>query len=85
MSAGRVEQIARPAVIYGEPHTPFVAEFIGTVTSSTFLGSVTRVRMSTPAGELAADVASAVALPLTVGASTEVGFPADAARVLPLN
>ena len=31
MRDGRVEQIGPPAEIYGEPATPFVAEFIGTI------------------------------------------------------
>ncbi|MEJ7872791.1 MAG: ABC transporter ATP-binding protein [Rubrobacteraceae bacterium] len=31
LSKGRIEQIGTPAEIYGEPHTPFVAEFIGTM------------------------------------------------------
>ena len=31
MSAGRSEQVAAPAQIYGEPATPFVAEFVGTM------------------------------------------------------
>jgi putative spermidine/putrescine transport system ATP-binding protein len=31
MSAGRPEQVAAPAKIYGEPETPFVAEFVGTM------------------------------------------------------
>jgi putative spermidine/putrescine transport system ATP-binding protein len=31
MSAGRPEQVATPAEIYGEPATPFVAEFVGTM------------------------------------------------------
>jgi putative spermidine/putrescine transport system ATP-binding protein len=31
LSKGRVEQIGTPAEIYGEPETPFVAEFIGTM------------------------------------------------------
>jgi putative spermidine/putrescine transport system ATP-binding protein len=31
MKDGRIEQIGPPAAIYGEPETPFVAEFIGTV------------------------------------------------------
>ena len=31
MNAGRPEQIATPAEIYGEPATPFVAEFVGTM------------------------------------------------------
>ena len=30
MKDGRIEQIGPPAAIYGEPETPFVAEFIGT-------------------------------------------------------
>lgn len=31
LSKGRIEQIGTPAEIYGEPQTPFVAEFIGTM------------------------------------------------------
>ena len=31
MSAGKPEQIAAPLQIYGEPATPFVAEFVGTM------------------------------------------------------
>jgi len=31
MSAGRTEQVGTPAEIYGEPATPFVAEFVGTM------------------------------------------------------
>lgn len=31
LSKGRIEQIGTPAEIYGEPETPFVAEFIGTM------------------------------------------------------
>jgi putative spermidine/putrescine transport system ATP-binding protein len=31
MSAGRIEQIGTPAVMYRAPETPFVAEFIGTM------------------------------------------------------
>ncbi len=31
MRDGRIEQIGPPAEIYGEPATPFVAEFIGTI------------------------------------------------------
>jgi putative spermidine/putrescine transport system ATP-binding protein len=31
MSKGSIEQIGTPAEIYGEPATPFVAEFIGTM------------------------------------------------------
>jgi len=31
MNGGRIEQIGTPAAIYGEPATPFVAQFIGTI------------------------------------------------------
>ena len=31
LSKGRIEQIAKPAEIYGAPGTPFVAEFVGTM------------------------------------------------------
>jgi putative spermidine/putrescine transport system ATP-binding protein len=31
MRAGRLEQVGRPAELYGSPETPFVAEFVGTM------------------------------------------------------
>jgi putative spermidine/putrescine transport system ATP-binding protein len=31
MNGGRLEQVARPATLYDEPETPFVAEFVGTM------------------------------------------------------
>lgn len=31
LSDGRIEQVGSPTEIYGDPHTPFVAEFIGTM------------------------------------------------------
>ncbi len=145
MHNGRIEQIGPPAEIYGEPRTPFVAEFIGTINrvpativdgedgtvavdgtavalpaarglakgarvlvlvrpetirfdpdsngdsvkiagtveSSIFLGATTRVSVSTPFGELAADLASTEG-PFVPGTQVPVAFPARAARVLAL-
>lgn len=31
MKGGRLEQVAKPATLYDEPGTPFVAEFVGTM------------------------------------------------------
>jgi putative spermidine/putrescine transport system ATP-binding protein len=142
MSGGRIEQIGPPTAIYGEPETPFVAEFIGTVNrfagsvvdgsaglvgfgsetlilpaavgrpsgenvlvlvwpetirlgpssdggvtlagtveTSTFLGATTRVRASTPLGQLAADVPSTDGS-LAAGAAVELSFAREAARIL---
>jgi putative spermidine/putrescine transport system ATP-binding protein len=55
----------------------------GTVTSSVFLGAITRVRVETEVGELSADVPSAVA-PGAIGDRTIVGFDDAAVRVLSL-
>jgi putative spermidine/putrescine transport system ATP-binding protein len=146
MRSGRLEQIGAPVEIYGEPKTPFVAEFIGTInrvsarvadgstgavrvngttvelpaarghapgasilvllrpetirldgslngdavsvtgtiTAATFLGATTRVHVSTPLGELSADLASAAG-PFPAGSHVPVAFAATAARVLTLD
>jgi putative spermidine/putrescine transport system ATP-binding protein len=148
MYGGRIEQIGSPSEMYGNPATPFVAEFIGTmnrlvstvaddgtidyagrmlrvdaarglprgehvlclvrpetvdvqlagdataadgtvagqVVSHTFLGSVTRVRIEDASGEhsLTADLSTARAEALTVGANVVASFPAGSARLLSL-
>jgi putative spermidine/putrescine transport system ATP-binding protein len=58
MSAGHAEQVATPLEIYGEPSTPFVAEFVGTMNrleSAVVDGTTGRVRWG--ATELAVDAA----------------------------
>jgi putative spermidine/putrescine transport system ATP-binding protein len=147
LSHGRIEQIGPPAEIYGEPQTPFVAEFIGTmnrleaevadgkvgevdyggtrlavdsargrargervlvlvrpetielepssddaadgalageVVTHTFLGSVTRLKLFLPHGELTADVSAARAETFPIGARVAARFPSGTARLLSL-
>src|SRR5688500_5799194 len=58
MSAGHAEQVATPLEIYGEPATPFVAEFVGTMNrleSAVVDGATGRVRWGTT--ELLVDAA----------------------------
>ena len=55
----------------------------GAVLTSTFLGATTRLRVSTPIGELAADIPSG-GVQHQPGSPIAVGFPAQSARVLPL-
>jgi putative spermidine/putrescine transport system ATP-binding protein len=58
MSSGRPEQVATPPEIYGEPATPFVAEFVGTMNrleSTVVDGGTGRVRWGTT--ELTVDAA----------------------------
>ncbi len=144
---GRIEQVGTPAEMYGNPATPFVAEFIGTmnrltstvaddasveygsarlrvdaangrprgervlllvrpetveveraadngavpggalagaVVSRTFLGSVTRIKIDTEAGEVTADIPTARSGELAVGLRVHARFPADGARLLSL-
>ncbi len=59
---------------------------VGNVVSNTFLGSVTRVRVADETGSrtLTADLSSAQAAPLVVGASVVATFPPDSPRVLSL-
>ena len=56
----------------------------GTVVSRTFLGSVTRVKMDTAAGEVTTDVPTARSGELAVGMRVHARFPADSARLLSL-
>ena len=145
---GRVEQVGSPAEMYGNPATPFVAEFIGTmnrlistvaddgvveyagrrlqvdaarglplgervlvlvrpetvdvvpvddgpvpdsavageVVSRIFLGPVTRIRIEDPTGEpgLTADMSTARAAPLAIGARVVASFAPDSGRLLSL-
>jgi putative spermidine/putrescine transport system ATP-binding protein len=56
----------------------------GEVISHTFLGSVTRVRIEAPGGELSADVSSSEAAGIPVGRRVSARFPTESARVLDL-
>ena len=58
LSHGRIEQVGTPAEIYGEPHTAFVAQFVGTM--NRFEGKVasdTRGAVALNGSLLPADVA----------------------------
>jgi putative spermidine/putrescine transport system ATP-binding protein len=58
MSQGRIEQIAPPAVIYGAPATPFVAEFVGTMNRvDARVGDPARGSVEVNGSELAVDAA----------------------------
>jgi putative spermidine/putrescine transport system ATP-binding protein len=57
---------------------------VGEVVSHTFLGSVTRVRVTAAEGELMADVSTARAELLPVGQRVVVRFPPDGPRLLDL-
>ena len=56
----------------------------GAVVSRTFLGSVTRIKLDTEAGEVTADVATARSGELAIGMRVHARFPADSARLLSL-
>ncbi len=58
--------------------------FSGDVASSTFLGSTTRVRVADGDRMLTADISTAEAAPLSVGARVVATFPADSPRLLAL-
>ncbi len=54
------------------------------IVSHTFLGAVTRLRLSCPAGELTADVSTTRALAIPVGTQAHASFPPATARLLTL-
>jgi putative spermidine/putrescine transport system ATP-binding protein len=61
MRSGRIEQIGPPAEIYGQPQTPFVAEFIGTI------NRVAATIVDGALGTLAVDGAAPITLPAARG------------------
>ncbi len=148
LSNGKLEQVGPPPEIYGDPRTPFVAEFIGTmnrleatvvgpgqveydgrrlevdavedsgagekvlvlvrpeslelseleagspapdgaldgrIVGHSFLGPVTRIRISNGACDLTADLPSRAARALSVGDRVSARFDGASAQVLSLN
>ncbi len=83
-NGARVLVLVRPEAMSLEPATNG-GELSGEVVSHTFLGSVTRVRMEAPGGELSADVSSSAAAGIPVGRRVSARFPSESARVLDLN
>ena len=82
-NGARVLVLVRPEAMSLEPATN--GGLSGEVVSHTFLGSVTRVRMEAPGGELSADVSSSAAAGIPVGRRVSAWFPSESARVLDLN
>jgi len=88
LAAGsRALLLVRPELLSVEPLTGNERRFgtvAGEVVSHTFLGASTRVRVSSGAGTLTADVPTAQAARLPIGTRVHCGFDPAAARVLPL-
>ncbi len=83
----RVMLLVRPETVEVEPAAAgAVPEGVlaGSVVSRTFLGSVTRVRLDTGAGEMTADVPTARSGALAIGVRVHARFPADSPRLLSL-
>jgi putative spermidine/putrescine transport system ATP-binding protein len=82
----RVLVLVRPEVLAVEPVENGAAPdaLVGEVVSHTFLGSVTRVRVSVGEGELTADVPTVRVESLTVGTRVVASFPSASARLLDL-
>jgi len=82
-NGARVLVLVRPEAMSLEPATNS-GGLSGEVVSHTFLGSVTRVRIEAPGGELSADVSSSAAAGIPVGRRVSARFPTESARVLDL-
>jgi putative spermidine/putrescine transport system ATP-binding protein len=83
----RVLVLVRPEVVEVEPAANGDAPegaLPGEVISHTFLGSVTRIKVSAGPGELTADVSTTRAETLPVGHRVTASFPAASARLLSL-
>ncbi len=83
----RVLVLVRPEVVEVEsansaPESESILS--GEVISHTFLGSVTRIKVSAAAGEVTADVSTQRAETLPVGHRVTARFPAESARLLSL-
>jgi putative spermidine/putrescine transport system ATP-binding protein len=77
--------LVRPEVVELDPADDGAApegSVVGEVVSHTFLGSVTRVKVEGPGGEIAADVSTIRAESLPVGRRVRASFPPGSARVL---
>jgi putative spermidine/putrescine transport system ATP-binding protein len=82
-SAGeRVLVLVRPETV--ELGSPNGAGLTGEVISQTFLGPVTRLKVTLDQGEMTADVSASRAESYPVGTRVAVGFPSEGARLLSL-
>jgi putative spermidine/putrescine transport system ATP-binding protein len=83
-SAEEVVVLIRPEVVDLAPDDGADPEgsVVGEVLSHTFLGSVTRVKVAAPGGEIAADVSTVRAESLPVGRGVRASFPPESGRVL---
>ncbi len=83
----RVLLLVRPETVEVEPAAEGAAPegaLAGAVVSRTFLGSVTRIKLDTGAGEVTADVPTARSGELAIGVRVHARFPADSGRLLSL-
>ncbi len=84
----RVLVLVRPEILHLEAAidgaTPGPNVLSGTVLSQTFLGSVTRVRVTTSAATLVSDMSAGRAEALPVGARVTARVPGDEARLISL-
>jgi putative spermidine/putrescine transport system ATP-binding protein len=78
----RVLVLVRPETV--ELGSPNGAGLIGEVISQTFLGPVTRLKVTLDQGEMTADVSASRAESYPVGTRVAVGFPSESARLLSL-
>jgi putative spermidine/putrescine transport system ATP-binding protein len=78
----RVLVLVRPETV--ELGSPNGAALIGEVISQTFLGPVTRLKVTLDQGEMTADVSASRAESYPVGTRVAVGFPSESARLLSL-
>ncbi len=74
----RPETFTIDALSDGAPSGTLVGEVVG----HTFLGSVTRVKVATSAGEVSADIPSTTAGSLPIGRRVSASFPAETVRLL---
>ncbi len=83
----RVLLLVRPETVEVEPAGDGAepeGALPGTVVSHNFLGSVTRIKIDTPGGEVTADVPTARMGSVAIGARVRASFPADSPRLLSL-
>jgi ABC-type Fe3+/spermidine/putrescine transport system ATPase subunit len=78
----RPEAIA--AELRGEGGTPLDGGLQGTIASHIFLGSVTRLYVTTAVGELMVDIGSLRALSLPDGSSVTLSWKPEAPRIISL-
>jgi putative spermidine/putrescine transport system ATP-binding protein len=90
VDAARGRRVGERVLVLVRPETvelgqaPDVVALAGEVISHTFLGPVTRLKVTAGEGEMSADISAARAESYPVGTRVAVGFPGETARVLTL-